>query len=44
MSKEIGLPDPVFVVNKVKGPGDESFALRGPPARRRRKVVRRPRS
>jgi CO dehydrogenase maturation factor len=29
MSKEIGLPDPVFVVNKVKGPGDESFALRG---------------
>jgi CO dehydrogenase maturation factor len=29
MTKEIGLPDPVFVINKVKGPRDEEFALRG---------------
>jgi CO dehydrogenase maturation factor len=29
MTKEIGLPDPVFVINKVKGPDDEAFARRG---------------
>jgi hypothetical protein len=29
MSKEIGLPEPAFVINKVKGPGDEEFARRG---------------
>ena len=29
MTKEIGLPDPVFVINKVKSPSDEDFARRG---------------
>jgi CO dehydrogenase maturation factor len=29
MSAEIGLPDPVFVINKAKGFGDEDFAVKG---------------
>jgi CO dehydrogenase maturation factor len=29
MSAEIGLPEPSFVINKVKGPSDEDFARRG---------------
>jgi CO dehydrogenase maturation factor len=29
MAKEIGLPDPAFVINKVKGASDEDFARKG---------------